>query len=528
MQFLRYSLLLCMLLSAALYSHAQLPSLIGDDTEQDDYQQNTILKPGEDPQDKIRSQIFIKTTLSKSTCFVGEPVLVIYQLYTALYCQPKVVKQPSFNGCSLVEMTTDEPEYLDKVNGKMYRVLLIRKVQLTPLQEGELLIPPAVVNNEVGFTSTENPYRMQNYNAAVSSHIDSIHVKPLPPGKPADYSGIAGDKFTITAKVDSTTIPKGENDLLQITIAGEGNIEAIGLPAIKWPKGIEPFEGNDSQHINKMNFPVRGNKTFAIPFIGTQQGNKVIPAVTFTFFNIATQQFETISTQPISISVIKALPAKKWDEHIVTDDVSNKKYLWFVPGIAIIVISVWLISNKKKEAREEAARKQVVKEQDARKQEIKKEKTSVQAAGAQATNKVAASVQGKNSEAAIGIAPAPTQAPGEQTSGMQATNAQPAAPEKPNFKLLMQALSETEDNYLFFTNAKTLLTAVLQQTLASTEQEEKSVLLLLENKNVALAAEAKHIYAECNQYLYSPVIDENARAVLIEQLNAVINQVETA
>src|SRR3954451_12128834 len=146
MQYLKYSLLLCTILCAVLYSHAQLPSLIDDNTGQDDYMQNTVLKPGENPQDKIRSRIFVKTTLSKKTCFVGESVLVVYQLYTSLYCEPKVVKQPSFNGCSLVEMTTDEPEYLDKVNGKMYRVLLIRKVQLTPLQDGELLIPSAVVN----------------------------------------------------------------------------------------------------------------------------------------------------------------------------------------------------------------------------------------------------------------------------------------------------------------------------------------------------------------------------------------------
>ncbi|WP_170971016.1 BatD family protein [Ilyomonas limi] len=501
------------MLCAVLYNRAQLPSLIGDDTDQDDYLQNTILKPGEDPQDKIRSQIFIKTTISKKACFVGEPVLVVYQLYTALYCQPKVVKQPSFNGCSVVEMTTDEPEYLDKENGKMYRVLLIRKVQLTPLQEGELLIPPAVINNEVGFTSTENPYRMQNYSAAVSSRSDSIHVKPLPADKPADYSGIAGDKFTIAAKVDSTTVPKGENDLLQITIAGEGNIEAIGLPVIRWPKGIEHFESNDSQHVNKMNFPVRGNKTFAIPFIGTQQGAKIIPEVKFTFFNTTSQQFETISTQPITINVVNALPAKRFDEHIITNDVSNKKYLWFVPGIALVVISVWLISNKRKEIREQGTGEQSTTKQGGTRSQVESvQETRIQGAGVQDASVRDASLQDIRKQETD------TQATAGQDSGV---------PEKPDFKLLLQVLSETEDNYLFFTNAKTLLTAVLQHTLAATEQEEKSVLLLLENKDAKLAEEAKHIYAACNQYLYSPVIDDNARASLIEQLDTVISQLET-
>jgi hypothetical protein len=517
MQHLKNTLLLCAMICAVLYCHAQLPSLIDDAQNDKDYMQSTVLRPGENPEDKIRSQIFIKTSVSKRTCFVGEPVLVVYQLYTALYCQPKVIKQPSFNGCSLVEMTTDEPEYMDKEKGKMYRVLLIRKVQLTPLQEGELIIPPAVVDNEVGFTSTENPYRLKNYSASISSRPDSIHVKALPANMPADYSGIAGGKFTISAKVDSTTIPKGENDVLLITIAGEGNIDAINMPAIKWPKGIEHFEGTDSQHINKMNFPVRGNKTFAIPFIGTQQGNKVIPAVSFTFFNTDSQHFETISTQAITINVVKALPASKWSEHIVTDDVSNKKYLWFVPGIAIVVISIWLISNKKKETRELEASKQERKKQETGRQENKEPGASIQDKKGQEVVKAQDSREHAASD----------QETGAQAKGIQeASKQEPGVPEKPDFKILLQALSETEDNYLFFTNAKTLLTSVLQHTLAATEQEENSVLLLLENKNAGLATEAKNIYATCNQGLYSPVIDENARASLIEWMDDVINQLQ--
>ena len=69
---------------------------------------------------------------------------------------------------------------------------------------------------------------------------------------------------------------------------------------------------------------------------------------------------------------------------------------------------------------------------------------------------------------------------------------------------------------------------MLQQSLAANEQEEKSVLLLLENKNAALATEAKEIYATCNRHLYSPVVDDNARAALIEHLGTVITKIETA
>lgn len=498
MRFLKNRWLLCWVL-CVLGSNAvqaQLPSLFGNDGVENELS-NTVLKPGDDPQEKIRSQIFIKTTLSKKSCFVGEPVLVLYQLYTALYCQPRVIKQPSFSGCSLVEMTTDEPEYLDQENGKMYRVLLIRKVQLTPLQEGELLIPPAVVNNEVGFTSTENPYRMKNYQAAVSSRPDSIHVKPLPSNKPADYSGIAGGNFSISAKVDSTTLPQGENDLLQITIAGEGNIDAIGLPVVQWPKGIEHFESTDSQHVNKLNFPVRGNKTFAIPFVGTQQGQKTIPAVSFTFFNTASQQFETVRTQPITLQVVGALPARQLDKLLEAGTSDNKKYLWFVPGIAIVVISVWLISNKKKEQKAEAANSNLPHPPAAAPED--------RPAGRQAAVPVAENVS-------------------DQMPETNTVNVSAPAAAAPDFERLLQALSQTDDHRIFFTNAKTWLTALLQHTLGSTAQDENEVLQLASAKDEVMAANARHIYAACNQHLYSPVIEDHAREKLMEQLQALLRQ----
>ncbi len=61
----------------------QLPSLFNESDLQNNTYKNSILKPGEDPQEKIQRLVFIKTTISKKQCYVGEPILVTYQLYTA-------------------------------------------------------------------------------------------------------------------------------------------------------------------------------------------------------------------------------------------------------------------------------------------------------------------------------------------------------------------------------------------------------------------------------------------------------------
>ena len=60
----------------------------------DDY----ILKKGENVNDKVQKNLFIKLDVSKASCYVGEPVIASYKLYTRLRSESVVTNAPSFNG----------------------------------------------------------------------------------------------------------------------------------------------------------------------------------------------------------------------------------------------------------------------------------------------------------------------------------------------------------------------------------------------------------------------------------------------
>lgn len=448
----------------------QLPSLFGEIEAQNQYEENAILRRGEDPETKIHKLIFIKTSISKKEAYVGEPILVIYQLYTSVSCHSSVTKQVAFSGCSVIEMTSDEPEQTLKEKGVLYRVQLIRKVQLIPLQAGDLVVPPATVNNEVSFSTTSDPFVQKQYVSDVSSEPYHIRINALPEPVPADFSGITG-KFTISAKTDSVSIAAGENNRLQVTIAGVGNIEAITEPKVNWPKHCEHFDPTDSQHINRLNFPESGDKTFIFPFIVTKKGTASIPVVSFTYFNTELKKFKTVSTKEIPL-LITAATKKTNPALLVTQNLSNGAYLWFVPGIAAIVIVVWLLSNRNK--------KKAVKHVPP---VIKKE--------------------------------------------VKESDAEEIKTAKPDYELILTALSETENNRTFFTNAKTLLVSTLQYHLSPKQDDEMILLNLLNNKEESLAKDAQQIIAACNQNLYSPEEDNATRTKMIEQLSKLINQLET-
>ena len=63
-----------------------------------------ILKKGENIQAKIAKNIFIQLTLDKTSCYIGEPVVVTYKLWTRLKAESNITKNPYFNGFSVIDL----------------------------------------------------------------------------------------------------------------------------------------------------------------------------------------------------------------------------------------------------------------------------------------------------------------------------------------------------------------------------------------------------------------------------------------
>ncbi len=316
---------------------AQLPSLItSKQFKSDSSSIENILK----------HSMFVKVFISKSKIFVGEPVMALYKFYTSVSGQAVVLKQPEFTGCSVKELNFgDEPE-TETINGETYTVYIIRKVQLMPVHAGALSVGVATVTNHVEIPDAQD-FASDKYDITVSNAATSVDVSSLPEkNKPEKFYGITG-LFSITASVEKNKIPVNENDHLIITIKGAGNLDAINKPEIIWPAGTKHFDGNDSQHIDQNNFPISGNRIFDIPFIGKKEGRIEIPPVSFSYFNTALKKYETIKTDSIPITFTRALAKNDEYTGVVNYDISNRKYLWIVPAIAVTIGLIGFISYKK-------------------------------------------------------------------------------------------------------------------------------------------------------------------------------------
>lgn len=291
----------------------------------DDY----ILKKGENIADKVKKNLFIKLEVSSTSCFVGQPIIASYKLYTRLRSESTITNTPSFDGFSVSDMDLNDNNSsgIEKYNGRDYNVYTLRKVQLYPLQPGTITLDPVVADNKITFikaayANAQNgdmfSDMLQNFagnsyppEALIEQHVTlqskpvTITVKPLPEeNKPADFKGSVGN-FTIQSSLQKDNITTDDAGNLKLEIDGEGNIQLINAPKINWPDGIDGYDAKITDGINKFLVPMKGSKTFMYPFTVSNAGSYTIPPVSFSYFDPASATYKTVLTQPLVIHVTR-------------------------------------------------------------------------------------------------------------------------------------------------------------------------------------------------------------------------------
>ncbi len=331
--------------------------------ERPDVEREFFIKPGENIIDKIKQNLFVKVEVNKTSCFVNEPIVATYKLYSRLRSESRVVKRPSYNGFSVYDMIEPDGSVTttEVLNGKEYNVHLIRQSQLFPLQAGTYSLDPIEVENSVRFIKSGgdegNPFEelfdpvgpTVEETINLSSKPVTITVKPLPVEKqPSFFDGAVGN-FRISAAVSRDDIHAGEMANLTVRIKGKGNLPIINAPTVQWPKGIEGFDPQTNEDIHPETVPLSGEKTFRFPITAKDQGEFLIPALFFTFFDPVSQSYKTDSTKPLTVHVLPALPGKNTVEQPIVKNqprqhsLSEKLLLMIIGAVVLLMIISWLV-----------------------------------------------------------------------------------------------------------------------------------------------------------------------------------------
>lgn len=285
-----------------------------------------LLRPGENVQEKIRQNLFVKVSVNKKTCYTGEPVMATFKLYSRLESRSDIIKNPGFYGFTIYDMVNlqDKIVATENVNGRLFDVHTIRQVQLYPLQAGTFFIDAMQVKNKVEFSKSAVSKRTEQeisegllgiddtdepaegtevFETTMSTEPVTIVVKPLPErNKPPGFTGATG-KFTIAASLVKNELAKNEEGFLEVTIKGKGNFIQLEAPSIQWPAGVEGFEPVLKDELDKTSLPLSGTRTFRYPFVCAAAGTYELPPIAFSFFNTDSNTFSTVVTKGIKAVV---------------------------------------------------------------------------------------------------------------------------------------------------------------------------------------------------------------------------------
>jgi hypothetical protein len=266
------------------------------------------------PDYKAGEGIHLVAEVSKGNPYVNEPLTVVYKLYfdpRFIVRNVREVANPKYNGFWSQHIDIKKLEAVaGTYNGQDYAMVVWRKVILYPLEAGNKPLEPLSIHLDVdvptrkriGFMETTSYSTTQK---TVSAGAKSINVKPLPEkGKPENFTGAVGT-FDFSVKASKTQLKAGESLDLVVTASGNGNLKLFQLPKPEFPNAFEVF---DPQHKEEVNTPLTGmtgkiSDTYTI--IPQFKGKYTIKPQTFAYFDLSSNSYKTITSEPIEITVLE-------------------------------------------------------------------------------------------------------------------------------------------------------------------------------------------------------------------------------
>ena len=204
-----------------------------------------------------------------------------------------------------IEPTVSRANY----NGRVYNTYKLNEYLLSPQGVGELSLPEASLKAIVLVPIASNSYdiffgsRYDRDVRTVKAPATVVNVKEFPSGAPQSFKGAVGD-FSLSYDLPEGDINVNSADEVSVTISGDGNLNFITAPEFTLPKSFELYDTKVEEKIQNMNNGVRGSITYRYPFVARATGDFDIPAIEFSYFDPSTERYETLTTEPIKLTII--------------------------------------------------------------------------------------------------------------------------------------------------------------------------------------------------------------------------------
>ncbi len=337
-------------------------------------------KPVETDDFKLRLQ------LSKSHCYVGEPITLTVTWYIGKdvkdfsFYLPLLQNEDAFHfadpqidmqsGKKLYRILLGDEEAIGikdrgTIDNKDFATISFQKI-LVPKQPGNISIAPATVTCNAFFGYQRRHNRNQDdffsdffnddffgrsrrgvyRNIVVPSNAMSLRVSELPEnGRPANFSGHIGE-YQIEANAAPTEVSVGDPITLTISLSGPDYLEHVKLPELTQQS---EFSNNFKIPKDRAIGETSGKaKIFTQTVRALRHDVTQIPSVELPYFDSRSGSYRIARTEPIPISVRKTKVITALDaEGIAEQSLSGVEVETWSKGIAFNYEDMSVIGNQR-------------------------------------------------------------------------------------------------------------------------------------------------------------------------------------
>ena len=296
---------------------------------------NAVKRPNDpDNVEGVASEsIHLVAEVSKANPYLNEAITVVYKLYVSAdigVSNWREIDNPRYNDFWSQKIDVKGLRIQNGTyQGKEYRYVVLRKTVLYPQKSGKLEIEPLTLDITVEVpTQRRNIFggrHMAEVNRTVSAGSRTINVKPLPEaGKPEDFTGAVGD-FKFNVITSKSELNASESLQARVEVTGKGNLNLFQLPKLTLPSSLEVYEPEHNESLRTNLDGIQGSISDSYTIVPQYKGKYPIPKISFSYFDLETETYKSVSSGEIIIDVIEGpINSSTGDDNISVADGTTK------------------------------------------------------------------------------------------------------------------------------------------------------------------------------------------------------------
>lgn len=260
-----------------------------------------------------KSDFFVRVFFSKSSVYEQEGVIAVTKLYRPASHKfslqlEAVPRTPVYEGFLSDDVEANPEGQIENYNGKNYVTYELSRVLLFPQKSGELKVTSGVytlkIREQTGTMSMGwfGTPTYEDYTYTTPMTTATLHVKSLPEPRPADFCGAVG-QYTLETTLQPDILRTNESATYSLSFRGTGNVKYLTVPTVDFPVTFDKYTAKTDVNARISGQTYAGTYKVDYPLVPQEMGKFTIPEQTFSYFNLQSGRYETLTAPAYEVKV---------------------------------------------------------------------------------------------------------------------------------------------------------------------------------------------------------------------------------